>query len=198
MSADTASLVANARQQIARLLTQLADLEDAREVRATTRRSATTDGRTTMRWMDCRLTTTTTTTTQEFDDEEYAETKAATLTQLDAFKTSLRRMTTGDVTLEDELATVKAATKAAIASAFRTPEVLKMFALRQPDELRERMQRAARDVMLGKMSAERGDVIRVEALTALKKLGSALEAEELEFLRAHMTRGLTDFVDAAE
>jgi len=33
MSADTASLVANARQQIARLLTQLADLEDAREVR---------------------------------------------------------------------------------------------------------------------------------------------------------------------
>jgi hypothetical protein len=148
--------------------------------------------------MDCRLTTTTTTTTQEFDDEEYAETKAATLTQLDAFKTSLRSMTTGDVTLEDELATVKAATKAAIASAFRTPEVLKMFALRQPDELRERMQRAARDVMLGKMSAERGDVIRVEALTALKKLGSALEAEELEFLRAHMTRGLTDFVDATE
>ena len=37
MSADTASLVANARQQIARLLTQLADLEDAREVRATAR-----------------------------------------------------------------------------------------------------------------------------------------------------------------
>ena len=148
--------------------------------------------------MDCRLTTTTTTTTQEFDDDEYAETKAATLTQLDAFKTSLRRMTTGDVTLEDELATVKAATKAAIASAFRTPEVLKMFALRQPDELRERMQRAARDVMLGKMSAERGEVIRVEALTALKKLGSELEAEELEFLRAHMTRGLTDFVDAVE
>jgi len=37
MSADTASLVANARQQMARLLTQLADLEDAREVRATAR-----------------------------------------------------------------------------------------------------------------------------------------------------------------
>jgi hypothetical protein len=42
MSADTASLVANARQQIARLLTQLADLEDAREVRATAD-AATTD-----------------------------------------------------------------------------------------------------------------------------------------------------------
>jgi len=103
-------------------------------------------------------------------------------------------MTTGDVTLEDELATVKAATKAAIASAFRTPEVLKMFALRQPDELRERMQRAARDVMLGKMSAERGEVIRVEALTALKKMGATLDEEELTYLRAHMTKGLTDFV----
>ena len=52
MSADTASLVANARQQIARLLTQLADLEDAREVRATTRRTATTDDDGWMRWID--------------------------------------------------------------------------------------------------------------------------------------------------
>jgi hypothetical protein len=40
MSAETASLAANARQQIARLLTQLADLEEAREVRANERERA--------------------------------------------------------------------------------------------------------------------------------------------------------------
>lgn len=38
-------------------------------------------------------------------------------------------MMIGDVMFEDEFATVKAATKAAIASAFRTLEVLKMFVL---------------------------------------------------------------------
>jgi len=40
MSAETASLAANARQQIARLLTQLADLEEAREVRVVRRARA--------------------------------------------------------------------------------------------------------------------------------------------------------------
>ena len=80
------ALRANARDQIARLLTQLADLEDARE---------------------------------EFDDDEYEETKAVTLAQLDSFKTSLARMTTGDVTLTNELETIKSATLAAISAAFK-------------------------------------------------------------------------------
>jgi len=36
--------------------------------------------------------------------------------------------------------------------------------------------------------------VRVEALTALKKMGATLDEEELTYLRAHMTKGLTDFV----
>lgn len=52
--------------------------------------------------------------------------------------------------------------------------------------------------MFGKMSVEWGEVIWVEVLTALKKLGSELEAEELEFLRAYMMCGLMDFVDVVE
>ena len=181
MSAETASLAANARQQIARLLTQLADLEEAREVRVVRRPRAenvSTDSRP----------------AQEFDDDEYEETRAETLTQLEEFKTSLARMSSGDVTLRDELQAVKEATHAAIASAFRAPEVLKMFALGQTRELRERVRMADRDVMLGKMSERDGEVVRVEALTALKKMGATLDEEELTYLRAHMTKGLTDFV----
>ena len=48
--------------------------------------------------------------------------------------------------------------------------------------------------MLGKMSEKDGEVVRVEALTALKKMGATLDEDELTFLRAHMTQGLTDFV----
>jgi hypothetical protein len=40
MSSETARLRANAEDQIARLLTQLADLEEAKEVRARVRRES--------------------------------------------------------------------------------------------------------------------------------------------------------------
>jgi hypothetical protein len=158
------ALRANARDQIARLLTQLADLEDARE---------------------------------EFDDDEYEETKAETLAQLDSFKTSLARMTTGDVTLTNELETIKSATLAAISAAFKTPEILKLFALKQPEALRERLRACERDVLLGKMSDAKGKIERVEILTALKKLQAPLEESELTFLREHMTAGLAEFVAVA-
>ena len=87
------------------------------------------------------------------------------------------------------------ATTAAIKAAFKTPEVLRMFVMKQPEALRERLRRAERDAQLGKMTAEGAKTERVEVLTALKKLGAPLEDGELEFLRAHMTAGLADFVE---
>jgi len=159
------ALEANARAQIARLLTQLADLDDAREA---------------------------------YEDGEYEEVRARTLAQLEEFERSLRRMTSGDVTLTNEMERIKDATRAAISTAFKTPEILKLFALKQPEALRERLRASERDVKLGKMTAARGRVERVEILTALKKLGATLDEGEMTFLREHMTAGLAEFVAVNE
>ena len=162
MSADAKKLAANARAQIERLLTQLADLETLRE---------------------------------DFDEEEIQEIKAQTLEQLEAFRASLIKLDSGSVELRDEMQIMRDATTAAIKAAFKTPEVLRMFVMKQPEALRERLRRAERDAQLGKMTAEGAKTERVEVLTALKKLGAPLEDGELEFLRAHMTAGLADFVE---
>ena len=85
---------------------------------------------------------------QELDDDEYAETKAETLQQLQEFKASVDKMTvrpqptchptqpkfalmgwagraaqSGSMTLQDELGAMKLAIQAAISQAFKTPEV---------------------------------------------------------------------------
>lgn len=67
-------LRANAEEQVTRLLTQLADLEELRA---------------------------------ELDDDEYAETKQDTLQQLEEFRLSLSRMAAGDVTLINELESIR-------------------------------------------------------------------------------------------
>lgn len=43
----------------------------------------------------------------ELDDDEYEETRADTLTQLEEFKASLARMAAGDVTLVNELESIR-------------------------------------------------------------------------------------------
>lgn len=45
----------------------------------------------------------------------------------------------GDVTLVDSLGSMQLATQAAISQAFKTPEVIKLFALKQPSQLRQRL-----------------------------------------------------------
>ena len=112
MSADAKKLAANARAQIERLLTQLADLETFRE---------------------------------DFDEEEIQEIKAQTLEQLEAFRASLIKLDSGSVELRDEMQIMRDATTAAIKAAFKTPEVLRMFVMKQPEALRERLRRAERD-----------------------------------------------------
>lgn len=46
------------------------------------------------------------------------------------------------------------ATQAAISAAFHTPAVIRMFARREPDLLRERLAEVDRDERLGKLSAQ--------------------------------------------
>lgn len=85
------------------------------------------------------------------------------------------------------------ATAAAVSEAFRTPEILRLFALKQPAQLRDRLAGLDRDKKLGKMDAAAYATEAVEILTALKKLGGELSAEEAGFLRDHMTSGLASF-----
>ncbi len=73
------------------------------------------------------------------DADEYEETKTETLEQLKEFSDSLAKMKGGDMTLVNELSRMQLAIQAAISEAFKTPEVIRMFAKKQPGQLRQRL-----------------------------------------------------------
>mmetsp|Transcript_27757 Transcript_27757/g.68271 ORF Transcript_27757/g.68271 Transcript_27757/m.68271 type:complete len:109 (-) Transcript_27757:529-855(-) len=89
------------------------------------------------------------------------------------------------------------ATQAAVSKAFKTPDILKMFALKQPTQLRERLEVIRRNHKLGKVTAAAYKIEAVEILTSLKKLVGELSAEERSFLQDHMTSGLAAFEKVA-
>ncbi len=62
------------------------------------------------------------------------------------------KITEGDVTLLDTLARMKMAIQAAISDAFKTPEVIGMFAKKQPGQLRQRLLQLDQAVKLRKVS----------------------------------------------
>lgn len=76
---------------------------------------------------------------EDLDDEEYEETKKETLEQLNEFNDSLKKIMSGDMTLVDELSGMQLAIQAAISQAFKTPEVIRLFAKKQPGQLRTRL-----------------------------------------------------------
>ena len=56
------------------------------------------------------------------------------------------------------------ATQAAISAAFHTPAVIRMFARREPDLLRQRLAEVERDERLGKLSSEASTREKVSTL----------------------------------
>jgi hypothetical protein len=124
---------------------------------------------------------------EDLDEDEYLETKRDTLTQLEEFRGSLSRMETGDMTLVDQINAVQIAIQAAVSQAFQTPEVIGLFARKQPGQLRDRLAGLRRDKQLGKI----GDAVflpqAVELLTALSKLGEELDPEDVAFLDANIS-----------
>ncbi|PKU31770.1 protein lzic [Limosa lapponica baueri] len=64
------------------------------------------------------------------------------------------------------------AIQAAISQAFKTPEVIRMFAKKQPRQLRTRLAEMDRDLIVGKLGRDLYTQQKVEILTALRKLGS--------------------------
>ncbi|KAJ1524933.1 hypothetical protein ONE63_009791 [Megalurothrips usitatus] len=118
----------------------------------------------------------------ELDESEYSETKNDTLEQLKELNDSLSKMMSGDMTLVDQLSAMQLATQAAISEAFRTPAVIRMFARREPELLRQRLSEIERDVKLGKGSSSL-ESEKVEVLNALRQLGEKLSTEELRLVQ---------------
>jgi hypothetical protein len=118
----------------------------------------------------------------EFSQDEYDETKSETLSQLREFQAFLERSLTGDMSLVDEFGAAQLAIQAAVSDAFKTPEVIRLFAQKQPDQLRLRLSALHRDVKIKQISKEQFQRQAVEILVALKKMGTELTSEEATFL----------------
>uniref|UniRef100_H3AAQ5 Leucine zipper and CTNNBIP1 domain containing n=1 Tax=Latimeria chalumnae TaxID=7897 RepID=H3AAQ5_LATCH len=130
---------------------------------------------------------------EDLDAEEYEETKKETLEQLNEFNESLKKIMTGNMTLVDELSGMQLAIQAAISQAFKTPEVIRLFAKKQPGQLRTRLAEMDRDVMVGKLPRDNYTQQKVEILTALRKLGEKLTPEDEAFLSANASATLSQF-----
>lgn len=129
----------------------------------------------------------------ELDDDEYEETKKDTIEQLKEFKESLQKMASGDVSLVDEINAMQLAIQAAISDAFKTPEVIRMFAKKQPGQLRERLYELDRDAKIGRVSSDTHTQQKLEILAALKKLGDKLLPEEQHYLQVNSDSALKAF-----
>ncbi|KAF8796120.1 protein LZIC-like [Argiope bruennichi] len=129
----------------------------------------------------------------DMDEDEFAEAKAETVDQLREFNATLSKIMSGNMTLVDELGNMQLAIQAAISNAFKTPEVIRMFAKKQPGQLRERLSELERDAKIGKLSQDALNQQKIEILFVLKKLGEDLNPSEAHFLQLHSTATMKEF-----
>jgi hypothetical protein len=118
----------------------------------------------------------------ELDDAEYTEEREETLSQLREFQTFLDQMLAGNMTLVDEFGAAQQAIQAAISQAFKTPEVIRLFANKDSVQLRSRLATLGRDFSLKAMSQDMYNRQAVEVLLALRKMGEKLSVQEEELL----------------
>eukprot|EP00047_Mylnosiga_fluctuans_P003069 m.227322 g.227322 ORF g.227322 m.227322 type:complete len:190 (-) comp11570_c0_seq1:70-639(-) len=129
----------------------------------------------------------------ELEPEEYEDTRKETMDQLKEFQVSLAKLAKGNMSLVDDIGAMQLAIQAAVSQAFKTPEVIRMFAKREPGQLRARIAEMERDVKIGKISKEMQIEQTVEILTALRSLGEQISSEEANFLAKHSTAQLDEF-----
>lgn len=118
----------------------------------------------------------------DFEEEEYFSIKEDTLQQLSIFEKQLDKWKSGDITLIDDINRMQIAIRNAVSQAFQTPEVIKMFADRQPLQLRARLAEIERDRSLNKVTQDQYWALKVEVLSALSRLGAELSEEEKQAL----------------
>jgi chromosome segregation ATPase len=116
---------------------------------------------------------------EDFEDEnEYQENRNDTIQQMKEFEISLHKMKEGNMTLVDDIGKYQLAIQDAIRTAFKSPEVMKMFAKRENGALRTRLNTIQQDHRLGKISSDDYLMMSAEIIGALEKLGEPLEPHE--------------------
>lgn len=131
---------------------------------------------------------------EDLEDDEYEEMKNDSIQQLQEVKELLQKTQKGDMSLVDEMNAMQLAIQAAISNAFKTPQVIDLFAKKQPGQLRTRLSVIERDMKVGKMSQESYQQQKVEILGAVKKLGDKLSPEELNYLSKFGSTSLSSFL----
>ncbi|XP_022699322.1 protein LZIC-like isoform X3 [Varroa jacobsoni] len=134
----------------------------------------------------------------ELSEDEYQETKQDTLDQLKEFKESFDKILKGDMTLVDSFNGVQLAIQAAISNAFQTPEIIRLFAKKQPQQLRLRLSELERDMKILRSSPEMHTRQKLEILMALRKLGEELSSEEAAFVEKHSNSDMRQFEKVSE
>ncbi|OTF81169.1 LZIC-like protein, partial [Euroglyphus maynei] len=129
----------------------------------------------------------------DLDIDEYEETKKETIEQLQEFNDSLAKLKKGDITLIDEISSFQLAIQAAISDAFRTPEIIRLFAKKQPTQLRLKLADIERDHKIGTLSNDSYDLQKTEILAALQRLGDKLSNDEKHFLQNNTSDSLREF-----
>jgi len=130
----------------------------------------------------------------EMSDQDYEEQYEDTLQQLKEVHHSLEKIQSGDLALLDHISSIQLAISAAISRAFHTPEILGLFAARQPDQLRERLAMVERDRKINQMSDEKYKQEKCEILSALLKLRAPLTDQQHLFLTQNTSQHLAHFV----
>lgn len=85
------------------------------------------------------------------------------------------------------------AIQSAIAAAFKTPEILAMFAKKQPDQLRLKLAQVERDHRIKLLPTASFTQQKIEILMALKKLKQQLSEEESNFLHSNTSQSMKEF-----
>lgn len=134
----------------------------------------------------------------DLDEDEYTSTKTETLQQLKEFEKSLQKTLAGNLSLVDSLSAVRLAIQGAISNAFKTPEVIRMFANKQPAQLRFKLAELQREHKLKNVDKMSFTSQAVEILAALKRLGEDLSAEEQHFLESNASASLASFAAATD
>ncbi|XP_041479933.1 protein LZIC-like [Lytechinus pictus] len=129
----------------------------------------------------------------DLDEDEYEETKQETMEQLEEFSKSLEKLGSGNMSLVDDLNSMQLAIQAAISEAFKTPEIIRLFAKKQPGNLRQRLAQLKEDEKVGRISTPDYTQQAVEILTAVKKLGEKLTPAEEEYLNRNSNQALSNF-----
>mmetsp|Transcript_12244 Transcript_12244/g.18543 ORF Transcript_12244/g.18543 Transcript_12244/m.18543 type:complete len:191 (+) Transcript_12244:67-639(+) len=134
---------------------------------------------------------------EDFDDDEYEESRQDTIQQMKEFEQSLMKMKEGNMTLVDEIGSVQLAIQQAIRSAFKSPEVIKMFAKKENGALRSRLAAIQADHKLGRLPDNEYRLLSSEILSALDKLGEPLDPLEKSMLE-DFTRNTSMYSEATQ